>query len=234
MQLRRDITTAAPFSSPLLHHAHHHCCHMLITAAAPFPSSATPARTVAATDARMHIHEHGAVTVAPTAAEATGVARAEATLAAATEATPASKPECSTTKGGSIGSSRSREQAGVSTKDFGIFFQPKIFTSDFQPKFFTSRSRECQCQHDGKCGQRWLDDEDTLHRQVHSNSPPACAPTQQNASTHHGRTHHSPFPTCQPRSSVLCIARSAAAAVHSAPPPRVNHVHNKTGLRASQ
>ena len=208
MQLRRDITTAAPLSSPLLHHAHHHCCHMLITAAAPFPSSATPARTVAATDAR--------------------------TLAAATEATPASKPECSTTKGGSIGSSRSREQAGVSTNDFGIFFQPKIFTSDFQPKFFTSRSRECQCQHDGKCGQRWLDDEDTLHRQVHSNSPPACAPTQQNASTHHGRTHHSPFPTCQPRSSVLCIARSAAAAVHSAPPPRVNHVHNKTGLRASQ
>ena len=77
---------------------------------------------------------------------------------------------------------------------------------------------------------------DTLPREVHSNSnsPPACAPTQQNASTHHGRTHHSPFPTCQPRSSVLCIARSAAAAVHSAPPPRVNHVHNKTGLRASQ
>ena len=75
---------------------------------------------------------------------------------------------------------------------------------------------------------------DTLPRQVHSNSPPTCAPTQQNASTHHGRTHHSPFPTCQPRSSVLCIARSAAAAVHSAPPPRVNHVRNKTGLRASQ
>ena len=41
---------------------------------------------------------------------------------------------------------------------------------------------------------------DTLPREVHSNSPPACAPTQQNVSTHHGRAHHSPFPTCQLRS----------------------------------
>ena len=57
---------------------------------------------------------------------------------------------------------------------------------------------------------------DTLPREVHSNSPPACAPTQQNVSTHHGRTHHSPFPTCQLRSLFFCIARSAAAAFHSA------------------
>ena len=109
VRLRRDIITAAPFSSPLLHHAHHHCCHMLITAAAPCPSLIN---YTAATDAKMHSHEHGGVTVAPRTAAAPTVTRAEATLAAATEATPASMPGCSTSTGGSIGNSRSREQAG--------------------------------------------------------------------------------------------------------------------------
>ena len=49
-----------------------------------------------------------------------------------------------------IASSRSRDRAREGLR----FFQPKFFTNDFQPKFFTHRSRECQCQHDCKCGQR--------------------------------------------------------------------------------
>ena len=191
---------------------------MLITTAATFPSLATPARTVAVTNARMHIHEHGAVTVAPTAAEATAVAP--------TEATPASKPECTTTKGGSIGSSRSRDRKS----------SPVIFNRNSSPVEAETASVSTMAIVDNDAlssYDRRKATVDTLPRQVHSNSPPTCAPTQQNASTHHGRTHHSPFPTCQLRSLFFAshdLPRQHSTRQHSAaPPPRVNRVHGKNG-----
>ena len=58
-----------------------------------------------------------------------------------------------------IASSRSRDRAREGLRFFNRNSSPMISNRNSSPT-----EAECQCQHDGKCGQRWLDDENVLVR----------------------------------------------------------------------